>query len=61
MFISRLTFRKGVDLLIAVIPPLCKKYPELHFIVGGDGPKRKILESTIEKHGLQKRVELLGN
>jgi len=61
VFISRLTFRKGVDILISVIPPLCKKYPELHFIVGGDGPKRKILESTVEKHGLQKRVEILGS
>ena len=27
--ISRLTFRKGIDLLADVIAPICKKYPEV--------------------------------
>eukprot|EP01017_Pseudomicrothorax_dubius_P037524 TRINITY_DN5511_c0_g1_i1.p1 TRINITY_DN5511_c0_g1~~TRINITY_DN5511_c0_g1_i1.p1 ORF type:complete len:369 (+),score=38.85 TRINITY_DN5511_c0_g1_i1:86-1192(+) len=58
--ISRLTYRKGTDILVDVIPQICKKYPEAYFIIGGDGPKRKILDSMIEKHGLRDRVELLG-
>lgn len=45
--IQRLTFRKGVDLLIDVIPVICKKFPEVHFIIGGDGPKRVPLEEMI--------------
>jgi phosphatidylinositol glycan class A protein len=61
VFIARLTYRKGVDLLADVIPPICKKYPEAHFIVGGDGPKKKLLQRIIEENNLQGRVELLGS
>lgn len=50
-----------MDLLIDVIPIICKKFPEVHFIIGGDGPKRKPLEEMIEKFGLNGRVELLGS
>jgi len=32
----------------------------VYFIVGGDGPKKKSLESMIEKYNLHNRVELLG-
>merc|ERR1712137_688188 len=59
--ISRLVYRKGMDLLIDVIPPLCRKYPNLEFIIGGDGPKRIGLEEMREKHQLHDRVELLGS
>jgi phosphatidylinositol glycan class A protein len=37
--ICRLTFRKGVDLLVDVIPEVLRKQPNVHFIIGGDGPK----------------------
>lgn len=50
-----------MDLLIEVIPALCKKYPTLEFIIGGDGPKRIGLEEMREKHQLHDRVELLGS
>jgi len=61
VFISRLTYRKGIDLLADVIPPICKKYPEVHFIIGGDGPKKKLITRIVEEHNLQGRVELLGS
>lgn len=38
--LSRLTYRKGTDLLIDVIPAITKIFPEVYFIIGGDGPKR---------------------
>jgi phosphatidylinositol glycan class A protein len=50
--LSRLTFRKGTDFLIDILPNICKKYPEVHFIVGGDGPKLANLIHIIEKNGL---------
>lgn len=59
--LSRLTFRKGIDLLIDVIPEVCSKFPEVYFIIAGDGPKRKVLEYMIEKNNLKNQVELLGN
>jgi len=37
--INRLTFRKGVDLLVDVVPEILRKYSNVHFIIGGDGPK----------------------
>ncbi|TQD87538.1 hypothetical protein C1H46_026955 [Malus baccata] len=57
---SRLVYRKGADLLVEVIPEVCHLYPNVRFIVGGDGPKRVRLEEMREKHSLQDRVEMLG-
>ncbi|KAJ6778016.1 N-ACETYLGLUCOSAMINYL-PHOSPHATIDYLINOSITOL BIOSYNTHETIC PROTEIN [Salix koriyanagi] len=59
--ISRLVYRKGADLLVEVIPEICHLYPNVRFIVGGDGPKRVRLEEMREKHSLQDRVEMLGS
>lgn len=52
VMIGRLTFRKGIDLLVDVIPEICKRFPEAYFIIGGDGPKSKVLEDMIRKHSL---------
>jgi phosphatidylinositol glycan class A protein len=59
--ISRLTYRKGVDLLIDVIPPIAALFEEVHFIIGGDGPKRILLEELRDKYNLHDRMELLGS
>lgn len=58
--ISRLVYRKGADLLVEVIPEVCRLYSNVRFIVGGDGPKRVRLEEMREKYSLQDRVEMLG-
>ncbi|KGN66440.1 phosphatidylinositol N-acetylglucosaminyltransferase subunit A [Cucumis sativus] len=58
--VSRLVYRKGADLLVEVIPEVCRMFPNVRFIIGGDGPKRVRLEEMREKHGLQDRVEMLG-
>ncbi|OZJ02913.1 hypothetical protein BZG36_04934 [Bifiguratus adelaidae] len=58
--ISRLVYRKGIDLLIAVIPRICAMHQRARFINGGDGPKRIDLEQMREKYLLHDRVELLG-
>ncbi|GFG29493.1 hypothetical protein Cfor_05052 [Coptotermes formosanus] len=59
--ISRLVYRKGVDLMAQVIAEICPRYPQLHFLIGGDGPKRWLLEEVRERCGLQDRVTLLGS
>uniref|UniRef100_A0A669DQC6 Phosphatidylinositol N-acetylglucosaminyltransferase subunit A n=1 Tax=Oreochromis niloticus TaxID=8128 RepID=A0A669DQC6_ORENI len=58
--ISRLVYRKGIDLLGGIIPELCLKHPYLHFLIGGEGPKRIVLEEVREKYQLHDRVRLLG-
>ncbi|XP_054723967.1 phosphatidylinositol N-acetylglucosaminyltransferase subunit A-like [Uloborus diversus] len=59
--ISRLVYRKGIDLLAGVIPVICAQHPEVNFIIGGDGPKRIVLEEVRERCQLQERVTLLGS
>ncbi|PUZ70713.1 hypothetical protein GQ55_2G256200 [Panicum hallii var. hallii] len=58
--ISKLVYRKGADLLVEVIPEVCRLFPKVRFIIGGDGPKRVLLEEMREKFSLQDRVEMLG-
>lgn len=59
--VSRLVYRKGVDLMAGVIPVICQRYPDVQFIIGGDGPKRLVIEEVRERHRLQERVAMLGS
>ena len=58
---ARLAYRKGVHLLAGVIPLACARFPEVDFLIAGDGPMRKHLEEMAVEHGLTQRVTLLGN
>ncbi|XP_013404356.1 N-acetylglucosaminyl-phosphatidylinositol biosynthetic protein-like [Lingula anatina] len=57
---SRLVYRKGTDLLAGIIPDICSKYDNVDFLIGGDGPKRIVLEEIREQFQLHDRVTLLG-
>lgn len=59
--ISRLVYRKGVDLLVGIVPQICNKFSNVDFIIGGDGGKRLDLEEMVERERLQDRVEFLGS
>lgn len=58
--ISRLFANKGIDLLAAVIPPICKVHKNIQFHIGGSGPKQVALEQMRDQHQLHDRVHLLG-
>ena len=58
--VSRQAERKGTDLLIEVIPEICKQIPNVNFIIGGDGPKKKFLDLMVDAIGLKDRVTLTG-
>ncbi|KAH6569650.1 hypothetical protein BASA60_008159 [Batrachochytrium salamandrivorans] len=57
---SRLVYRKGIDLLVTVIPIVCAEFDNVQFLIGGDGPKRIELEQMRERYVLQDRVQMLG-
>ncbi|KNC45932.1 GlcNAc transferase [Thecamonas trahens ATCC 50062] len=57
---SRLVYRKGVDLVIQIIPRICEAYPQVSWIIGGDGDKMLALEEMLEEFQLHDRVEVLG-
>lgn len=61
VIVSRLVYRKGVDLLADIIPEICAKYENVQFLIGGDGPKRWLIEEIRERNLLQHRVTLLGS
>ncbi|THU96244.1 glycosyltransferase family 4 protein [Dendrothele bispora CBS 962.96] len=58
--LSRLVYRKGIDLLVPTVPRICKAFPNVRFLIGGDGPKLIDLLQMREKHLLQDQIELLG-
>lgn len=60
VILSRLAYRKGVDLLLDVLPRICRSHATVRFVIGGDGPKRAAVDQMREAHGLQARVEMLG-
>ncbi|ETO25600.1 glycosyltransferase, partial [Reticulomyxa filosa] len=61
VMISRLAYRKGMGLATQIIPEICRLFPKVHFIIGGDGPHRLVMEEMIEKYELQQRVEMRGS
>uniref|UniRef100_A0A8C5L6W6 Phosphatidylinositol glycan anchor biosynthesis, class A n=1 Tax=Jaculus jaculus TaxID=51337 RepID=A0A8C5L6W6_JACJA len=42
----------GTDLLSGIIPELCQKHLDLKFLIGGEGPKRIVLEEVRERYQL---------
>ena len=48
-------------MLHRLIPIVAAEFPYVHFIVGGDGPKKLLLEEMRERYLLHDRVELLGS
>ena len=60
VIVSRLAYRKGIDLLVDIIPYIVKKYPNVYFIIGGDGPKKLVLEELRDMYNLGNRMEFLG-
>ncbi|KAI9914331.1 hypothetical protein PsorP6_007355 [Peronosclerospora sorghi] len=60
VIISRLVYRKGIDLVTRAIPLVCAQDARVHFLIGGDGPKRLLLEEMRDKYRLHDRVTLYG-
>lgn len=52
VIVSRLVYRKGIDLLAGIIPHF-KNRRNVNFIIAGDGPKRELLEEIREKNNMQ--------
>ncbi|CAF1665492.1 unnamed protein product [Adineta ricciae] len=57
---SRLVYRKGIDLLIGILPKILRKYPTVKFRIAGNGPKEIDIREVIEREGTEDRVALEG-
>lgn len=57
---GRLFYRKGVDLLVSVIPEVVKQHPDIEWVIVGDGPKKYLLDYVVQEQGLEENVRILG-
>jgi glycosyltransferase involved in cell wall biosynthesis len=57
---SRLDPQKGHADLLAIVPEVIGRFPEVRFVWAGDGTDRRRLESEIQRHKLQEHVRVLG-
>lgn len=51
---------KGIDEVLAVMPALIEKFPDLHYVVAGDGDDMPRLKEVAESHGVVHRVRFVG-
>jgi glycosyltransferase involved in cell wall biosynthesis len=60
LFVGRLTWQKGPDLLLGAIPEVLRHRPETRFVFVGDGDMRPALEGQASAAGLFNSVRFLG-
>lgn len=59
--VGRLCPRKGQRNVLAILPDLLQEFPDLLWMVVGDGPDRDLLEGTVEKLGIRDHVTFAGD
>ncbi|WNF22637.1 glycosyltransferase [Mesobacillus jeotgali] len=58
--VSNLYFEKGIQDNIVAVSKLVAEYPDLQYIVVGDGPEREKLEGMAKKLGIERNVVFKG-
>lgn len=58
--LSRMTFRKGMDLLMELLPVICKKYKNVEFLLCGGGDKKSLLINLVKDFKIESQVKFLG-
>lgn len=59
--IARLTWEKGVDVLLEGFAGAIKIEPRLRLVIVGDGPKATWLRERVDAEGLSDEIKLLGH
>lgn len=60
VILTRMCFRKGISLLLELMPIICKKYKQVRFQVCGDGPMKAIAEKIARDYIIESQVEFVG-
>ncbi|KAL7671953.1 hypothetical protein ACOME3_006854 [Neoechinorhynchus agilis] len=61
VFASRMEHRKGVDLLIPILIQMCRREPDVAFLIAGDGRRANDIREAIKSNQLERQILLLGN
>ncbi|MDP3766289.1 MAG: glycosyltransferase family 4 protein [Nanoarchaeota archaeon] len=52
--------KKGIDIIIKVLPRIIKEFPNLMYLVVGDGPEKEKLTNLTNNLCLEKNIKFLG-
>ncbi|MFH1366769.1 MAG: glycosyltransferase [Patescibacteria group bacterium] len=58
--LGRLVERKGQDMVIKSLPSVLKVFPDLAYLIVGDGPYKKALEKLVQELNLNNHVYFVG-
>jgi teichuronic acid biosynthesis glycosyltransferase TuaC len=58
--VTRLIPLKNVEYVLEAMPYVVEKFPDVQYIVVGDGPEREKLERIADKRGLANNVKFVG-
>jgi phosphatidylinositol alpha-1,6-mannosyltransferase len=58
--VARLAARKGHENVLTALSDVVRSYPELTYVIVGEGPMRSALESLVKEKGLEKNVIFAG-
>lgn len=61
LYSGRLDFRKGLREIVASAPAVIARFPDVRYVLMGDGPMRIRLERDIERMGLSEHFSFPGN
>ncbi len=53
LHVGRIVKEKNLDILVKVVPLLRKTYPDITFLIVGEGPARQELEALVKKKGVE--------
>jgi len=59
--VSRLAIEKNIPFLVDVVAKLVAGFPELVFVIAGEGPDEARLRGQVARLGLQEHVRFVGN
>ncbi|MFH1030329.1 MAG: glycosyltransferase family 4 protein [bacterium] len=59
--VGRLVKRKGHDMVIKALPKVIEKFPNIEYIIAGDGIDRGYIEDLTKKYDMGAFVKILGN
>lgn len=60
LFVGRMVYQKGPDLLVSAIPYILKYYSNAKFVFAGDGEMRKSVEEQAKNMGVAHATRFLG-
>ena len=59
--VGRLVKKKGHETVLRSLPLVLKEFPDLRYLIVGDGPERRHLEEIVQQLDLAKMVIFVGN